>query len=450
MPRPFSSGVLGIPLALALFAAGCGDDDPSPVVPPVPDPPGPVAPSAVLSVQATARADTVFVSWVGAAGATSFRAELSGPVSHAKTTTGLSAFFTSADGLKDHAAYTATVVAVGPGGETPGARASVTTNFFPWDEYYATGLHNTGQGMATFYDARKGGFEAQSGVPYQDLACKTCHLPQYTGGCRSCHGIDNPQLGAQVDATLTGVCGTCHSRQKAEAASYSDVHRAAGMDCMACHTLGDVHGDGTVYASMLEPGAIDPKCQDCHAQVENHLFHSAHSETVDCAVCHAQSVISCYNCHFETEVQAKKKIAYGQMKGWNFLINRDGKVHLANFQSVMWGGETMVGFGPFYAHTISRNAVKACDDCHGAPSVNRWFQDGKIDVVTWDAAQGKLVNRKGFIPVPPNFEQGGLIFDFVNLDRVGGSVWSYLERGPDRVQLLYGTPLTQAQMQKLR
>ena len=431
-------------LTLAALGAACSDDEETPVVAPE-SPPG-----AVRSIQVTTSGDTALITWSSAAGVTSYRVELSGGGNLTKTATGLSATFTSADGLKDATSYVATIVGIGPGGETPGAYTSFKTNFFVWDEYFATALHNTGRGMERYYEAATGGFEKQTGIPYADLNCKTCHLPNFTGGCTSCHGVDNPGLGATVDASLTGKCGTCHSRQKTEANLYSDVHRAAGMGCMDCHTLGDVHGDGTTYLSMNEEGAIDPKCEDCHKQVENHLFHSSHADDMECAVCHTQSVISCYNCHFETEVYGKKKIHSGAMRDWNFLVNRNGKVALANFQSVKWADQTMVGFGPYYAHTISRNAVKGCSDCHNAAVVSQWYRDGVIDVVTWDAAQGKLVNRKGFIPVPPDFDKGGLRFDFVDLDQVGGSVWSFMESGADRMQILYASPLTEEQMSKLR
>lgn len=435
---------IGTALALAVAITACSEDDAPDVVAPV-NPPG-----TVLSIQATTRGDTVWMSWSGAPEVTSYRAELTAGATLSKTVTGTSAVFTSKDGLKDATTYTAAVVAVGPGGETPGARTTVQTDFFPWDSYYATALHNTGRGMERYYEARTAGFERQTHIPYADLNCKTCHLPSFTGGCKSCHGTDSPGLGAQVDASLSGPCGTCHSRQKAEANLYSDVHRAKGMGCMDCHTLGDVHGDGKAYLSMNEEGAIDPKCEDCHKQVQNHNFHSAHADDMECAVCHTQSVISCYNCHFETEVYGKKKIPYGQMRDWNFLINRNGKVALANFQSVKWADQSMVGFGPYYAHTISKNVVKGCDDCHHNSAVTQWYRQGSIDVVTWDAAQAKLVNRKGFIPVPYNFDAGGLRFDFVDLDKVGGSVWSFMETGPDRMQLLYGSPLTKEQMDKIR
>lgn len=442
MPRRFVPAAL---LMATVLAAACDSDDAVEVVYPV-SPPG-----SVLSLDVTTSRDTVRLTWVGSAGATSYRAELSGPNTISETTTESTLVFTAADGLQDGATYTATVIAIGEGGETAGVSKQVDANFFPWDEYYATSLHVTGQGKQTFYNAKPhGGLEAFNGVSYQDLNCKTCHMPEYTGGCASCHESDNPQLGATVDASLSGACGKCHSRQGAEASFYSDAHRDAGMGCMECHTMGDVHGDGTTYASMLEDGAIDSKCEQCHTTVENHLFHSAHQDDMDCAVCHTQSVVTCYNCHFETEIQAKKKVAYSKFRDWNFLVNRNGKIHLANFQSVKHGDATVIGMAPFYAHTISRNAVTACGDCHSNSAVDKWFRDGAIDVVTWDAAKNKLNHRTGFIPVPPNFDQGGMLFDFVDLDQVGGSVWSFLETGPDRMHMPYGSPLTQEQMEKIR
>ena len=96
-------------------------------------------------------------------------------------------------------------------------------------------------------------------------ACQGCHAvdsgfegPATGKTCDRCHETTDPQIGDDdVDATLDGACGVCHGRQKQEAANYSDVHRTAGADCMFCHTMGDVHGDGTIYRTMIEDGAID-------------------------------------------------------------------------------------------------------------------------------------------------------------------------------------------------
>lgn len=78
-----------------------------------------------------------------------------------------------------------------------------------------------------------------------------------------------------------------------------------------------------------------------------------------------------------------------------------------------------------------------------------------IDLVVWDPTKndpnGKnLTYQTGVIPVPPNYTEGGLRFDFVTLDQAGGTLWSFVKTGADIYQILYGTPLTQAQMDKLK
>ncbi len=316
-----------------------------------------------------------------------------------------------------------------------------------WSQNFATSLHATAQGMKTWYDEANLGFEDFTGVPYDELSCKSCHEPSATGGCAACHGATSPHVGVHVDASLDGVCGGCHSRQMAEAAHYSDVHREVGMGCLACHTKEDVMGDGRSYPSMLEEGAVDARCQVCHAILSQNPAHLVHQEKVDCSACHVQSVVSCYNCHFETELQLDQKVAYGQFRDWVFLMNRNGKVHAANFQAVKHGDHTFVALAPFYAHTVSRKA-RGCLDCHGSVAVRDYLDDGVVDVAWWDEATGTLDHVEGVVPVPPDYGTA-LRFDFVDLDEPGGTVWSFLESGPDSIQILFGEPLTDAQMKSL-
>jgi hypothetical protein len=447
-------------LPLALLTA-CSNDDP---VTETALPPSPV------SVQISANVDTVTVTWTASATALSYRVELTGgssDITETATATETSLVLTSGDGVEDGVTYSASVVAVNQGGETASSNnPTATTNFFPWDEYFATSLHRTGQGKQTFYDeVPNGGFETYVQVPYEQLACRGCHTPglgfgtvKGERGCLSCHDTDNPTLGAKVeDASLDGVCGVCHSRQKAEAFThgYADVHRDAGMGCMDCHTLEDVHGDGTAYASMLEDGAIDAQCSNCHVTLPSNPYHNVHSELVDCTVCHTKSVVTCNNCHIETELETGAKLAYAQFSDWNFLLNRNGKVHTGNYQSVVFQDKAIVAFGPFYAHTIVKNAVTGCGNCHGNAAVEDWFDDGVIDVVTYDESVGdpngkNLKYMKGIIPIPPNFFDGGLRYDFVTLTAVGSGQWEFLKTGADIYQMLYATPLTQEQMDKLK
>lgn len=136
-----------------------------------------------------------------------------------------------------------------------------------------------------------------------------------------------------------------------------DVHFEAGMACIDCHTLFDVHGDGHLYSDT--PAAVEIRCTSCHgtpeadsdlltsrgrtltnvekddngdywltgkidgirrrvpqiarmfnlatddqnysaAAVEAHGRNAdgfSHTESLECYTCHASWYMSCYGCH---------------------------------------------------------------------------------------------------------------------------------------------------------
>jgi|GEM_PF-1403453 hypothetical protein len=303
---------------------------------------------------------------------------------------------------------------------------------------FTTSLHGSGSGKIAWYSAANGGFETISQIPYNQLSCQNCHKPK----CDNCHDTSYPKPGATVAQSK---CEGCHSRQMAEAASYSDVHRDAGMKCMSCHTKREMHGDGTTYQSMLQQGAMDVSCESCHPNPPSSVSHTVHGGKVACASCHSQSVVSCYNCHFDAEVKQGQKIPYGQFKNWLLLVSRNGKVYPANFQSVEYHGKTFIAMAPFFSHTVQKQG-RQCDDCHNSPAVQQYKQSGKIDVVKWNDATGKLEPITGVVPVIPNY-QTDMRFDFAEMAADGS--WHFLKTGVDQFQLRWGEPLTADQMSKL-
>ncbi|MBE0617490.1 MAG: hypothetical protein IH608_06140, partial [Proteobacteria bacterium] len=401
--------------------------------------------------------DTIRVAWSAATGAESYRVELVG-VSSKLTTTVTGSTNAVFAGVPDNANFTANVYTVNAGGETKGSTATVKTNHFPWDEYYATSLHLTRAGKETWYSAKNGGLEKQMKLPMSAMyqGCQGCHRadqPIGTNGCEGCHDTPTPKLGAKVDATLEGVCGGCHNRSVYEAVDhkFTDVHRdELGFDCMSCHTMGDVHGDGVAHGSMFEEGAIDAKCENCHETRENNLFHSTHEGTVACTLCHMQMVLSCYNCHVAGALLTPpEKVARRRILDWKFMVNYKGKVAPANVFTAVYGQETFAAIAPYTTHTIARNAVKGCGDCHKSAIMADLDADGVLKLATYDPATTNVKNLKGFIPVPYNYEDA-FKFDFLSYDRATKK-WSLLEEnGPDRFQMLYAQPLTREQMNKLR
>jgi hypothetical protein len=128
---------------------------------------------------------------------------------------------------------------------------------------------------------------------------------------------------------------------------------------MDCHTAGDVHGDGTEYVSMKQPGAVSPKCEGCHAKTSPTVSHDVHAGKRDCKACHVRQVVSCTNCHVETLLKTGKRVAV-PVSDWVFLMNHEGKVTSANMQTfVAAGDKTFLMFAPQFSHSVTR-AGRTC------------------------------------------------------------------------------------------
>ncbi len=315
-----------------------------------------------------------------------------------------------------------------------------------------TSLHGTAEGMRTWYetsnqiDAANPGFESLTHVPFDQLQCKNCHVDP--NNCTECHVT-------RGDKPRDGKCLACHSRQEAEIeAGLSDVHRDHGMQCADCHRSNDAHGDGTRYSSMFQDRAIKPRCEDCHPadsllarNPENtyHLEHVQSNRIVDCTGCHVQSVVTCYNCHFDEETTGGRGRAAERITGWKFLVrsSENGRVVPGNIQTLVYHDSlAFVALAPYFGHTISRNAITACADCHGNEYVTEYEQNHRITIATWDPFQNRLVvnkKGKGIIPVPEDWKTS-LLFDFETY-APGTQNWQVAR--PDTVgkQILFAMPL---------
>ena len=139
------------------------------------------------------------------------------------------------------------------------------------DCFFLRSLHFTAKGMGYWYSKAKGGLESITGVPYSKLGCKNCHV----AGCDQCHRTTR---GKRLSYTIKAaedqaMCLKCHGREKAmirinHAAKKEDVHILKGMVCTDCHSAREMHGDGTEYDSLKQPGAMDTHCEKCHNAIK--------------------------------------------------------------------------------------------------------------------------------------------------------------------------------------
>jgi hypothetical protein len=276
------------------------------------------------------------------------------------------------------------------------------------DGIFATSLHATSRGVAHWYSKEQGGLESLTGLPITRFNCVSCHADS----CDTCHLKEEGgvRVYSRRQALQTATCAKCHGFADVAATRKKggviDVHFEKGMACMDCHTAREVHGDGRIYNSLRQEGAMDVSCGGCHEKLSGIASHTVHGGKLDCGACHLKTVPSCHNCHVETRLTGKSLSL--PMNNAVFLVNERGKVKAATCLTFVYQNKTMVEFIPNYTHTIVKEG-RACKDCHGT-SVAADIQSGKF-------APGRLVNGgfesvSGVVPVVDGMKWNFVFFDY--------------------------------------
>lgn len=330
------------------------------------------------------------------------------------------------------------------------------------EQTFPTSLHATRAGKQYFYSSANGGFEKLTGIPMAELPCTNCHAPTRADGtpiddatyqpdCTDCH----KQPG---DTVADSTCLGCHSRQALERKLYpNDVHLAAGFTCTTCHSEHEMYGDGTSYVSQLDQGAMDTKCENCHLGVQDYNeTHQQHIDSLDCSACHAQSVVTCNDCHFDSQIAGGGRRYYTPaVSGFTFLVRREGsgKIVTATMQTLVYQDKSFVVIAPYTAHIVTGKA-RPCADCHDSANMKAYSANGKLAITQWDASANKLNTVSGVVPVPPDW-QTALTFDFVTYTGNAAdpltdpNAWVFAKSGTDLRQMRFAEPLTDEQIKKL-
>ena len=350
--------------------------------------------------------------------------------------------------------------------------------------------------------------------------CASCHLGQPKtehqldpqkdrgGGCLACHINDYP---AEAHPSLTtqvsdARCFGCHSRSGRISLSYAglaetdgtteslasatlrladgrrverktaDVHYAAGMGCIDCHTSVDLMGS----ASNTQPQrtAVDIDCSDCHANTNrtmdadgttifataknntplqhievradsawlntkttgrvlkipplNATYHEddTQHERLECSSCHSQWAPQCFGCHMEYEADGEqwdhveRRITAGRWNEQRSNIRNELPtlgVNVSNRIEAFVPGMIMTiahpdWEGEKFARVFAPLSAHTIGPARSCESCHR-------SPVALGLGQGEFVEAAGkttFIPAQPLLEDGLPADAWTNLDATAG------------------------------
>jgi hypothetical protein len=305
------------------------------------------------------------------------------------------------------------------------------------DSFYSRSLHNTNRGIEYLYSKEQGGLERLTGISATELGCAkaSCHAKS----CDNCHrkDQDGKAVYSTAQARTEEACHKCHGDPEPD---NPDVHAQGKMKCMDCHTAREIHGDGILHNTYMEPGFFDVSCEKCHQQISQISAHTVHNGKLDCAACHVLKFQACHNCHIDSRLRDKKSSSV-ELKNIYFLVNHDGKVQLANYLSFVYGNRTMITLAPFFPHSIQKKG-RDCAACHNTP-IARQIQKENFAPMKWEGDQ--LTNVEGFVPVVE-----GMDWKLVFLTKEGDK-WIPLKDPEAPIVHFSGscTPLSKDQFQKL-
>ena len=306
----------------------------------------------------------------------------------------------------------------------------------PTENFYNQSLHFTNRGIAHVYSKEAGGLERLTGISIASLGCMKaeCHVQS----CDVCHAkeIDGKQSYVCDKATAQAACDRCHPIDKED----PDIHTRKRMVCLDCHSAHDVHGDGTPYKSLSEPGVVETTCEKCHATLSEIAAHTVHQGKLDCIACHTANFVTCFNCHIDSRLK-KDKVGAFQVKDMLFLINRGGKVSTGNVLTYVYGNRTMVTVAPSFSHSIKKEG-RVCADCHNT-KIARDIKADRFKPLRW--VKDTMQNIAGVVPIVD-----GMKWDLVWLTRENDK-WTPLKK-PETPMFNASatcTPLTKEQLEKL-
>lgn len=232
---------------------------------------------------------------------------------------------------------------------------------------------------------------SDAGSSNHAAGCATCHFPfndnaTYTGADSVMRGKSPAAYSHRIEPLPSSdVCSQCHNRSGRIALSYiglydgnnghvptqngqsgpvqlsgnrnavhiqPDIHAAAGMECIDCHTSRDIMGDGYSYRNMYHQ--VEISCEDCHGGVRPPSYRIVTSDG-DEAVRESRA--------YRLQVRpGMKMILTAKGRSYSNVFVRDGKVQVMGKRSGKIFTSKIVSGTP--EHAVKGHERLECYACH--------------------------------------------------------------------------------------
>ncbi len=314
--------------------------------------------------------------------------------------------------------------------------------------------------------------------------CAACHFPwndegTYRGSDRSMQG----RAGHSASHALsplpdTQVCSRCHNRSGRIAYSYQglydgnnslvptrggepgpvlvsgarnlvhiapDVHAAAGMECIDCHTSRDVMGDGFQYRSMYLQTEV--ACEDCHGSATELPRYREITRENDEALRESKQ-------YKRPAVSGMQMIQTSRGRNYSNVFYENGGVWLQGKRSGRLHRVKVITGTP--EHTVTGHGRLECHSCHSRTSVQCYgchtrYDKARtgMDFIKGEETAGAFSETEDYrmlYPFPLALNQRGRISPvtpgcqtFVTVDEADGtrSLSEYVARYNGRQQLRF-------------
>lgn len=242
-----------------------------------------------------------------------------------------------------------------------------------------------------------GSNNAESYASAHASGCAACHFPwndtaTYEGRDKTMKGRAGHSASHAMTALPdTQVCSRCHNRSGRIAFSYQglydgnnglvptsggeggpvmtsgarnltrippDVHFAAGMECIDCHTSRDVMGDGFAYRNMYQQN--ETACEDCHGSGSEVPRYREITRENDEALRESKN-------YQRQATSGMKMIQTSKGRSYSNVFYQDGTIWLQGKRSGRLHKSKVITGTP--EHTIAGHGRLECYACHSRTSV---------------------------------------------------------------------------------